>query len=202
MYPDLTTHDLDASVLLLLDLQVALCTGSGPLGRTPLSTEAARTNLLPRVASALQAWRAAGRRVIHVRVGMDPARPATANRTERFRGFVASGALQLGNPDAEFVPEAAPAEGEPVVTKTCVDPFVGTPLPSLLQGTQTLLLAGVATNFAVESAARHASDLGFHVWVLADLCVSHDRELHDFAVRRTLPAFARVASAADLGLLG
>lgn len=181
---------------MLLDLQHSLCDGGIPPGSSPLAAQVAERGVLSRVSATLARARAGALRTVHVGVGVD-ASGVTMNRTERFRGFAEQGLFAVGSPGAAFVPEAAPRSGERVLTKTCVDPFVGTPLTSVLvdSGVRTLLLGGVATNFAVESAARHASDLGFHVWVLEDLCAAPDPQLHAFSVERILPMCARVTTA-------
>lgn len=203
MFPDLDDGGLRHSALLLLDLQRVLCLPDGPLGATPLSQQVEERRILPKVAAVTQRWRQAGRQVIHVRVDINARAPMTTNRTERFQAFASRG---LFDPDAEhaaFVSEAAPVPGEVVITKSGVNPFIGTPLTELLlgAGVRTVFLAGVATNFVVESAARHASDVGLNVWVLADLCASHDADLHNFSVERMLPSFARVTTASESRLL-
>jgi nicotinamidase-related amidase len=107
--------------------------------------------------------------------------------------------LLEGSADAEFVPQATPIEGETVVNKGCVNPFIGTNLEQRLVtlGAGDLYLAGVATNFVVESAARHAGDSGFRVTVLEDLCAAYTQEMHEFAIKNTLPMFAQISSYAD-----
>ena len=99
-----------------------------------------------------------------------------------------------GSPESEFVREARPLDGETIVEKGCVNPFIGTILSARLSalGVTDLYLAGVATNFVVESAARHAGDSGLQVTVLEDLCASYNQEMHEFAVKKTLPLFASI----------
>ena len=102
--------------------------------------------------------------------------------------------------EAQIVDEVAPIDGEPVVDKGCVDPFVGTPLLHALhaEGIRRVLMGGVATNLVVESAARHATDAGFEVIVVEDMCASFDPELHDFSITKILPMFATVRSSNDV----
>jgi hypothetical protein len=50
-----------------------------------------------------------------------------------------------------------------------------------------LLVAGFPTNLDVDSTARHAVELGYHVSVLAGACAAHDRAAHAAATRVTLP---------------
>lgn len=72
--------------------------------------------------------------------------------------------------------------------------FVGTTMEIVLlnKGITDLYLAGVATNFVVESCAREASHLNFNCHVLADCCASWSRDMHKFALENTLPQFAQI----------
>jgi nicotinamidase-related amidase len=132
-------------------------------------------------------------------VQFDEAYTRRTNRTARFGGFEKNRLLVEGDPQAEFVPEAAPTTGETVVNKGCVNPFVGTILQPRLAalGVTELYLGGVATNFVVESAARHAGDSGFDVTVLEDLCAAYDQQMHEFAIKKTLPLFAQILDAEE-----
>ena len=98
-----------------------------------------------------------------------------------------------------FVRPESPLPGEPVIRKGCVNPFVGTALQPLLTrlGVSELALGGVVTNHVVESAARFAADSGYAVTVLDDLCASYIEQLHDFAIKNTLPMYARIATASE-----
>lgn len=188
------------AALLLMDFQAAICGPDGTLGSASgLSRQTRERGVLPRLADCLRAARAADVPVLHARVAFDPGYTRRTNRSARFAGMEANRLLLAGSPDAEFVPEAAPVDGEPVVDKGCVNPFIGTTLEQRLHvlGATELFLAGVATNFVVESAARHAGDSGFTVTVLEDLCAAYDAESHEWAITRTLPLFAAIGSSAD-----
>lgn len=183
-----------------MDFQVAICAPDGQLGSASgLSAHTAERGVLEKVASCLAAARSAGLPVLHARVRFDGAYTRRTNRTDRFAGFEKNRLLVEGDEQAEFVPEGAPVDGETVVDKGCVNPFIGTILQPRLAalGVTELFLAGVATNFVVESAARHAGDSGFHVTVLEDACAAYNQEMHDFAIRNTLPLFARILSSED-----
>lgn len=190
--------DFMTVAFLAMDFQVAICGPDGALGSASgLSQQTAERGVLPRLAECLRAARSAGIPVLHARVAFDPAYTRRTNRSARFAGMEKNRLLIAGSPDAEFVPEARPVEGEMVVDKGCVNPFIGTPLEQRLRvlGVRELYLAGVATNFVVESAARHAGDSGFEVTVLEDVCAAYDKESHDWAITRTLPLFASIGSA-------
>ena len=59
---------------------------------------------------------------------------------------------------------------------------------------KTVVIAGIATNFGVESTARSAWELSYDVVIVEDACTSRSAELHDFAIRHILPQIARVVS--------
>jgi len=183
---------VNSIALLLMDYQKAVCKGMA-------AAEVERRGVLSHAASCLQAARANGVPVIHVRVGFDPEHSLRTNRSKRFEGFEQRGAMRLGSPDTEFCDEVQPMAGEPIVTKGCVNPFIGTALMELLVGRRVgeLFLAGVATNMVVESALRHAADSGFATSVVEDCCASFDLEMHDFAIKKIFPSFGDVCSSRD-----
>ena len=148
----------------------------------------------------LAAARAAGVLVIHVRLAFDPTYRLRTNRLPRFEVYPANGAMLAGSPEAELIAPLAPREGEPVVDKGCVDPFVGTPLRDVLAAERVghVVLGGIATHLVVESAARHASDSGLQVTVVEDMCAAPDPALHEHAVTRTLPLFGSVRTADEV----
>jgi len=188
------------AALLLMDFQVAICGPDGRLGSASgLSKHVEERGVLGRLAGCLRTARGHGVPVLHARVAFDPGYTRRTNRSARFTGMERNRLLLEGSTDADFVAEATPLENEAVVNKGCVNPFIGTNLEQRLVtlGADELYLAGVATNFVVESAARHAGDSGFHVTVLEDLCAAYDQNMHDFAISRTLPLFAAVSSSAD-----
>ena len=71
-----------------------------------------------------------------------------------------------GSEGAAIHPAAAAREGEPIVVKHRISPFVGTDLETLLRanGIDTLVLAGVHTSGVVLSTVRHAGDLDVGWW--------------------------------------
>jgi nicotinamidase-related amidase len=79
--------------------------------------------------------------------------------------------------------------------------FTGTPLDLHLRrrGIDTLVVAGIATNFGVESTMRHGWELGYHLILAEDATTSRSAELHEFALANILPQIARVRSCEELG---
>ena len=101
---------------------------------------------------------------------------------------------------AELVPEIAALGAEVVITKRQWGAFYGTELDLQLRrrGVTTILLAGIATNFGVESTAREAWQHGYDVVVVEDACTSVDAAMHGFAIEKILPRVSRIRSTADV----
>jgi nicotinamidase-related amidase len=186
--------------MLMLDYQVALCEDGPHLKAPPLQAQVAERDVLATAERVLEQARAAGVLVVHVRLAFDPSYRLRTNRLARFDPYETNRAMLADSPEAQIVKALAPIEGEPVVDKGCVNPFIGTPLRDVLaaEGVDEVVLGGVATNLVVESAARHASDSGLQVTVVEDMCASFAPDLHAFAVERVLPLFGTVTTAAEL----
>ena len=188
------------TALLMLDYQVALAEEGDRCLAPPLAAQVRERGLIDTAARVLAAARAAGVPVYHVRLAFDPTYGLRTNRLPRFDGYPTNQKMRAGNPEAEFVAALAPADGEPVVDKGCVNAFIGTPLRDVLaaEGITHVVLGGIATHLVVESTARHASDTGLQVSVVEDMCAAPDPEIHEFAVTRTLPLFGTVTTADEV----
>ena len=129
----------------------------------------------------LEAARKADVLVIHVVIEY---RPEFFSPNNRFIQTVRMPALSAPGVDLEelleIVDQVKPVEGETVVPKPRMNPFFGTGLESMLRSRDidTVVLTGVATEFVVEAAARHAADADFKVIVLEDCCASFSDEAH------------------------
>ena len=69
-----------------------------------------------------------------------------------------------------------PLEGEIVIVRNATSAFVGADLEARLDelGATTLVLCGALATHALEASARHAADLGYQVFVVADACRALD----------------------------
>lgn len=167
----------------------------------PLSDAVRERNVLKVAGSCLATARAAGLKVVHVRLAFDPAHLNRTNRTSRFNVYEETGRFSRGSAEVEFCDEVLPVEGELVLDKGSVSIFASTPLIALLaaQGIAQIYLAGVATHLAIESAAREAADRGFAVGVIEEACAGPG-SAHQYSVNSTLPLFSSVLSAAEFRL--
>lgn len=191
---------MNRTALLLLDYQVALAEEGDRCLAPPLAAAVRERGVLKTASRVLDAARSAQVPVFHVRLAFEPTYGLRTNRLARFDGYPANRAMLGDSPEAQIVDALAPAAGEPVVDKGCVDPFIGTPLRDVLaaDGVGHVVLGGIATHLVVESAARHASDSGLQVTVVEDMCAAPAPALHEHAVTATLPLFGTVSPAADV----
>src|ERR1700678_882869 len=69
-----------------------------------------------------------------------------------------------------------PLDGEIVIVRNATSAFVGADLETRLDelGATTLVLCGALGTHALEASARHAADLGYQVFVVADACLAAD----------------------------
>jgi nicotinamidase-related amidase len=133
--------------------------------------------------------------VIHVGVAWRPGSPEV-NTTAPLFARAPDRSVE-GTWGAAFYEPVAPAPGELVVHKRGVSALAGTELDRLLRlkDVNTLVLTGVATQFAVEGTAREAVDRGYRVVVLEDCCASLVREVHRFSIDVILRSLCQVTTA-------
>ena len=187
------------TALLLLDLQNEMVDPAGKIGGGGLAKIVADRKVLENAQTALEAARARGLVVGHVRLGFRADYADSLSVAPRVAKLKAAGAAVLGSWGCEFPALVAPRNDEPIFTKQCVNPFFNTPLMVWLlrQGVTELVIGGVATNLVVEATARAADDAGFAVTVLEDCCASPNPAWHQFSVESMLPLFGKVTSTAS-----
>jgi len=195
--PDLSHINPRRAALLVMDYQVDAL--------TRFMTAAQSAGAIARVPDLIAMARDAGMLVIHVVVAFRPDYPEVSPRNPLFSALKASGAMVAGGEGAAIHPAAAAREGEPIVVKRRISPFVGTDLETLLRAKviDTLVLAGVHTSGVVLSTVRHAGDLDYRLVVVRDCCADPDAELHALLLDIVIAKQAAVVTTAQLaGVLG
>jgi nicotinamidase-related amidase len=182
--------DPSRTALLVMDFQPAI------LGNFP---DAAA--LLDRTAGAIAQARAAGAKIVYVRVAFsaqDYAAIPSHNKT--FDRFSGGGFLVDGTPEAAIHPDVAPREGDVVVTKTRVGAFSTTNLAGFLNPRliDNLILAGVSTSGVVLSTLRDAADRDYRTFVLTDCCADPHPEVHRVLTEQVFPHQADLITTAEL----
>jgi nicotinamidase-related amidase len=154
---------------------------------------------LPRLAAAVATARGAGIGIIYVTVAFRPGHPEVSERNKAFAAMTGTGRFAEDDPGARIHPAVAPAPGDVVVTKRRVSAFAGSDLDVVLRagGTDSLVLAGIATSGVVLSTLRQAADLDYRLTVLADGCLDADPEVHRVLLEKVFPRQADVVRIAD-----
>jgi nicotinamidase-related amidase len=149
-----------------------------------------------RLATAVDAARAAGVPVIHVLIGFRPGHPEISPANKNFSALAVGDAFTPADPNADPHPDVAPRDGEVVVTKKRVSAFTGSGLETVLRarGYEHLVLAGVATSGVVLSTLRQAADLDYALTVLSDGCADADEEVHRVLTEKVFPRQADVVT--------
>jgi nicotinamidase-related amidase len=170
----LTQLDANAA-LVLIDLQK---------GIVDLPTVHPSSEIVSRSAQLAQAFRERGLPVVLVNVaGRAPGRTDAGIRNYAFP------------PDwTELVPELKQQPSDLLVTKHRVGAFLGTALDELLRGREVtqVFLAGVSTSGGVESTARSAYDLGYHVVFVSDAMTDMNEDAHSKRVEIMFPRLGEV----------
>lgn len=182
------TLDPRSTALILIDLQQGIVAGD----KGPHSAEA----VVATARDLAVRFRAAGAPVVLVHVGFTP-------DTMPSRNVDVPRLPAEGTPPAfSVLVDGLAEEGDIIVLKRHWGAFTGTDLDLNLRrrGVRTVVIAGIATNFGVESTARTAWELSYDVVIVEDACTSRSAELHAFAIREILPQIARVVRSDALTL--
>lgn len=137
--------------------------------------------VVPNIQRLQQAFRAARMEILFAVI-----ESLTEDGRDRSLDYKISG-LQVprGSWDGQVLEAIAPAGDEIVLRKTSSDVFTSTNLHYLLGnlGVRQLAICGLVTDQCVESAVRHACDLGYLVTLVTDACATHSQARHDSSLR-------------------
>ena len=151
-------------------------------------------------ARLLDGFRKAKLKVVYTLVTYQPGLPGVRSNSPLFRTLVNSPTLLRGTPAVEVIDDIAPRSGEPLVRGQGCNGFEGTALDTILRvaGVDTLVLGGIATDVAVESTARAASDLQYRTIVVSDACQADSDEAHARALDVLKKWFAETPTADEV----
>jgi nicotinamidase-related amidase len=141
---------------------------------------AEKTGVIRVQARLLDGFRKAKAKVVYTLVTYRPGLPGVRPNSPLFRTLIDSPTLLQGTRAVEVIDDIAPRPDEPVLRGQAANGFDGTVLDTILRvaGVDTLVLAGIATDVAVESTARAASDLQYRTIVVSDACQADSDEAH------------------------
>jgi len=183
--------DPKTTALILIDLQ------KGILGM-PLLTPHSGDQVLANAALLGRRFNDAGGTVVLVHVGFsDPPLDRLNPPTDVPAPMPAGG---YPADWADFHPQIAGLRADIVIKKRQWGAYHGTELDLQLRrrGVSTIVLAGISTNFGVESTAREAWQHNYAVVVAEDACTSSAPDMHKFSIEKILPRIARVRDTATI----
>ncbi len=141
---------------------------------------AEKTGVIAVQARLLDGFRGAKAKVVYTLVTYQPGLPGVRPNSPLFRTLVENPTLLAGTPAVEVIDDVAPRPDEPVVRGQAASGFDGTALDTILRvaGVDTVVLVGIATDVAIESTARAASDKQYRTIVVSDACQADSDEAH------------------------
>jgi nicotinamidase-related amidase len=156
--------------------------------------------LLAAARETIELVRGTGGHIGYVRVGFADGEAPTGTMGSRIGAEAARTTFHADAPATQVHDDVAPQDGDIVVRKTRVGPFLTTDLDAQLRsrGVDTLLLAGISTSGVVLSTVRDAHDRDYRLVVISDLCADPEPDIHEFLVGRIFPRQAEVIDRAEL----
>jgi ureidoacrylate peracid hydrolase len=182
------------TALLLVDPQNAFIHPDGSMSQLGLPTERMRA-ALPRVTNLLDAARKAGLPIFVLQFWVEDYENAGI-LLEHFPPLRDLKHCAADTWDAAFVEQLAVAPSDSVIRH---ERFSGFHTPALEQqlsarGIDTLILAGFATNAALESTARSAFDRDIHVYIPREATASYTEEMEKASLLNLSLGFARIVT--------
>lgn len=122
--------------------------------------------------------------IIHVRLGFSKDYSELPHKSLLLGSAKNNGAFLLESWATEFHEDLDVQEHDYIITKHSMSPFYNTELDKILVdlGVKKVFIAGVATDLAVQSAAREAHDRNYEVVVIEDCCAAESDIDHDNSV--------------------
>ena len=151
-----------------------------------------KADTLTHVNRAIAAARHKQMPIIFVVLAFDPDYPNQPLRSPLFGAVPQMEILKRGTWSAQLHPTLDYQKGDYLIEKQRVNSFHNTELASTLEklGIDKLYICGIATDFAVEAAARDAHDRDFAVSIIADACAAANQRDH----RKSLSFLAKIAN--------
>ena len=193
--------DKSKTALLIMDVQNDIVHEEGKYKDFGSPAHAKECNIFEHIKKVLDKARQVGLKVVHVKFGMrDFEAEVKGNHTPILEAVSNLKACDLNSWGGDIYELLKPVEGEAVVEKNRINSFHRTSLKQILDegNIDTLILAGVATNYVVEATARHASDDDYKLIILEDCCSSMNQEMHDFSIKNILSNLGEISTSDEI----
>ena len=153
------------------------------------SVRPAVDGVVSNAAALAEAFRAHGRTVVLVTVA-----GGAPGRTDAH----AAGGTQPARPEgfADLLPELGSDPQDILVTKQRWGAFTGSELDTRLRalGITQVVIGGVSTSVGVETTARSAYELGYHVVLATDAMLDRDPVCHEHSLARVFPKLGETST--------
>lgn len=171
-------------VLVLMDFENEIVHEKGKYAPYGFAQYLKENNVFEHVQTVMEKARAQKIPIIFVKVGFSPDYKEWSPIPRAFRGAKENQIVPLGSWATEIHESLKVQPQDFVVVKHRINPFYSTDLEVILKSLQadTLYLAGVSTNYVVQSATREAHDRDYHVVLLEDCCGGMNKEDHQRAI--------------------
>lgn len=179
--------------LLCIDFIHEIIGETGKLAGKGYFAFAQRHKTLEHLSRLQTEFRADGNKVIHVHLGFAPDYADHPAKSPLLGGARTNEILRLRTPSISIVAAVAPIGDDLVLTKKRISAFHGTSLDITLRslGANEVVIAGVATDLAVQAAAYDAHDLDYTVSIASTACAAASDDDHSSALV-TLKKFTRI----------
>lgn len=180
------------TALLCIDFINEMLHPDGKIAQHGNAAFAQNTDLVSHAKRLLQHARNHAWHVIHIRVGFDSTYSECPANSPIFSPAKKAGILQNNTWSTNFIAGLVPQNNELVINKPRVSAFYETSLEIILRhhNINKIVIAGCATDLAVQSTARDAHDRDFEVIIIEDCCAAKDQNTHN----NTIALLKRVAS--------
>jgi gluconolactonase len=188
------------AALIIQDLQNDVMIEGGAFADSGAPAHATAQNVVANVAGLADAFRAAGRPVIHVWYVVEPGAAGLRLNAPLFNGVKDADALVRGSWGAAPADGLDARDGDHVVEKMRMNGFYDTRLDILLRGlgVGVIIVSGAWTNMSIEHTARHGADAGYEVVVPSDGTSTISDEWQHVALNYALTNVGQVATCAEI----
>lgn len=188
------------TAILVLDLINDIVSPNGKI--SALAEPVLTRDIINKVNLALKFSRSQQWLVIQVRVGFSAHYNEQPKTSPIFGKAQQLQALTLGQWGTAFHKDLDVTESDYILTKHRISPFYGTPLDLTLRNNaiKRLLICGVSSAWAVQSAVREGHDLGYELLIIEDGCAAVSDEEHQLSMKQ-LSRIARIIKTDNLSAI-
>lgn len=173
------------TALVVIDMQNDFVSDDGKVARAGNDPSAIQA-IVPNLQRLIEGARAAGVLVVHIEtiVLADHRSDSDSWLFSKLKGVSSADWCLEGTWGAEFIPELAPVEGEPVVTKYRSSAFINTNLDLILRSNRirTVVVCGEQTPGCVDATLRDSTFYDYYNALVEDAIAAYRQDLHQAAL--------------------